>query len=147
MAVRDLTSKEIQETEAIATAKREKEKAEREKAEARERAKRAEIASKMKTQSKIDSKTNYKGWKKSGVIGTSLTTLIGSPFAGIISTLLIAKKSPKMKNLNYPSEELMENFDYKKEYIKTAHKTKKRNVWLSYITSSALWLGIILLIN
>jgi hypothetical protein len=145
IAVRNLTSNEIQEAEVIAQLNREKEKAEKEKLESEKSAKQAEIASKMKTQGKNDSKTNYKG-KKSGATCTAVTTLIFSPAVGIIPAIVCASKEPKDKNLNYPSDELMKNKDYKEEYIKNAHKTKKKKVWISYATSSAAWIIIILLL-
>jgi hypothetical protein len=92
-----------------------------------------------------DSKTNYKG-KKSGATWTAVTTLLFSPVVGIIPAIVCSSKEPKEKNLNYPSDDLMKNKEYKEEYIKRAHKTKKKKVWISYATSSAAWIIIILLL-
>ena len=138
VAVRDLTSNEIIETEAIAKKEKQKEKSE-------EKAKQAEIASKMKTQGEIDSKINYKG-KKSGAAWTTVTTLLFSPIVGVIPAAVCASKEPSDKNLNYPDTELMKDSNYEKAYKEKAHKTKKKKVWVSYIGSSAAWIIIILLL-
>ena len=116
-----------------------------EKEKSEEKAKQTEIASKMKTQGEIDSKTNYNG-KKSGTAWTAVTTLLFSPIVGVIPAAVCGSKEPSYKNLNYPNDELMKNKDYKEEYIKKAHKTKTKKFWISYATSSAAWIIIILLL-
>jgi hypothetical protein len=156
-AVRNfLTDKELQEISATEKQKRDTEEAEKRaknklenkiQEDSKEAKDAQEIARLQEIRNKgiNDSKINYKG-KKSGAGWTVATTLLFSPIVGVIPAAVCASKAPSDKNLNYPNDELMKNKDYKEEYIKKAHKTKKKKVWISYATSSAAWIIIILLL-
>jgi hypothetical protein len=151
-----LTQKEVQEIEEKEQEKRKAEEAEaRVRKESEDKAKKdAEDAEDAEERARLqeirnkgisDSKINYKG-KKSGAGWTVATTLLFSPIVGVIPAAVCGSKEPSYKNLNYPNDELMKNKDYKEEYIKKAHITKKKKVWISYIGSSAAWIIIILLL-
>ena len=145
IVVRDMTAEEIKTTEKIEQENIGKAKLEASENEKKRRQAELEAANEMRLKGTNDSKINYKG-KKSGTAWTTVTTLLFSPIVGVIPAAVCGSKEPSYKNLNYPNDELMKNKDYKEEYIKKAHKTKKKKVWISYATSSAAWIIIILLL-
>lgn len=88
-----------------------------------------------------DATTNYPS-KHTGAGWTAATTILFSPLIGIIPAAACASKTPSDFNLNYKDGELMKDNLYNLSYKQTAHKTKKKKVWLAFGLSSALWLVI-----
>jgi hypothetical protein len=99
----------------------------------------------MRMKGKRDSEMNYTG-KKSGAGWTAVTTILFSPIIGVIPAAACASSEPSDKNLNYRDNELMKDYEYNKEYVEQAHKTKKKKVWTSFGVSSGAWLLLILLL-
>jgi hypothetical protein len=89
-----------------------------------------------------DAMTNYKG-KNSGTGWTVATTILFTPLIGIIPAVACAAKTPSDHNLDYKDAELMNDYLYNMSYKKTAHRTKKKKVWLGFGLASVLWLVIV----
>jgi len=88
-----------------------------------------------------DAMANYKG-KHTGTGWTVATTILFSPIIGIIPAAACASATPSDTNLDYKDGELMKDDLYNLSYKKTAHRTKKKKVWLGFGIASAIWLII-----
>jgi hypothetical protein len=95
---------------------------------------------------KSDANVYYTG-QNCGAGGTSITTILFSPLIGLIPYSVCISTPPTPENLHYPSIKLYENIDYRNCYTAEAHTIKKRKQGLAIGMSSAIWLGLILLIN
>ncbi len=95
---------------------------------------------------KSDAKVYYTG-QNSGSGSTSAATILLSPLAGSIIYAACFITPPKPENLHYPSVKLYENNDYRTCYTSEAHTIKRKKLGLSIGISSAIWLGLILILN
>jgi hypothetical protein len=100
----------------------------------------------LKMKAILDAQSNYKG-KNSGGIWIGVATLIFSPVIGFIPAAVTSGAEPNRKNLNYPDEDLMKDYDYYTSYVQESKKIKKRRNWKYFGIGSAAWLGAALLIN
>tara|TARA_B110000259_G_C13929202_1_gene368226 strand:+ start:243 stop:827 length:585 start_codon:yes stop_codon:yes gene_type:complete len=98
----------------------------------------------MSMKGKRDAELNYKG-KGSGAGWTTVTTILFSPLIGLIPAAATASSEPSDSNLRFPSNELMQNYDYNKSYIEQAHRIKKSKIWKSFGIGSGVWLMLILI--
>ena len=76
-----------------------------------------------------DAKVYYK--HPGGSIGTGAASLAFGIF-GLIPAIICSAVPPKINNLNYPSEEMWKNADYRKAYRSKAKKMKQKRVWLGF---------------
>lgn len=100
----------------------------------------------LKMKAILDAQANYKA-KKSGGIWIGVATFIFSPVIGFIPAAVTSGAEPNRKNLNYPDENLMKDYDYYTSYVQESKKIKKRRNWKYFGIGSAAWLGAALLIN
>jgi len=100
----------------------------------------------MFSKGKSDAKSFYRG-QNSGSGWTAAATILTSPLLGAIPAALCATTEPNDDNLMYPNSSLMKNADYNKGYINESRKIKSKKVWKTFGISSAVWLGLILIIN
>lgn len=94
---------------------------------------------------KADSRAFYRG-QGSGSGWTVATTILFSPLIGLIPAAISSSSEPSMEDLNYPDNKLMKKSEYANCYIQQAHQKKKSKIWSSYGVSSAIWLGLMLLL-
>ncbi len=99
----------------------------------------------MCNKGKEDSRVFYRG-QGSGSGWTIATTILLSPVIGVIPAAISSSSEPSMEKLNYPDSDLMRNSEYSNCYIEQATKKKKSKIWSSFGVSSAIWLGLILLL-
>ncbi len=99
----------------------------------------------LSMQGSQDAKTYYKG-KNSGAGWTAATTIVLSPFFGLIPAISCSSSKPSDDNLNYRDPDLMKDYTYNRAYKEQAHKIKKRKVWANYGFSSAVWLFFVFLL-
>lgn len=78
-----------------------------------------------------DANRYYLKYHSAGTWGF-MSGFFAGPIMGLATTALIADQQPKMQNLNYPSEKLIHNPEYKLGYTVTAHKIKKKRVWSNF---------------
>lgn len=78
-------------------------------------------------QGQQDAVVYYEGYRGART-GTLVTSLL-SPLAGLIPAIACSTTTPKEKNLDYPSHELMKNPDYKNGYLQCSRKIKSGKVW------------------
>jgi hypothetical protein len=76
-----------------------------------------------------DAKIYYK--HPGGSIGTGAASLAFGIF-GLIPAIICSAIPPKISNLNYPSEEMWKNNDYRRAYRSKAKKIKQKRVWLGF---------------
>jgi hypothetical protein len=100
----------------------------------------------MQSRGKEDAILNYKG-KNSGAGGTAATVILTSPILGLIPAIACSSSEPSDENLRYKNSELMKNADYNRAYTEQAHKIKKKKIWSAFGIGSAVWLGLILILN
>jgi len=77
--------------------------------------------------------------------GRNLTGIISAfnPIVGLVPAILYSSSEPLDKNLNYPSQQLMNTQGYyNKAYRKQAHRMKSRRVWVMFATGTLINLGI-----
>lgn len=98
----------------------------------------------------------YKGMTDAGAFyrgkgsyrgGIWATTLLTSPLLGLIPTAIAASNSLDNSQMNYPSQELWKNSDYRNCYTQEATKKKNKRAWTAWGVSSAVWLGVIVVLN
>jgi len=70
--------------------------------------------------------------------GTLLTSLLLNGLFGLIPAIPCSLTPPKMKNLGYPSQELMDNSSYCKGYMDAAKKKKQKKVWMNWGIGTAI---------
>lgn len=70
-----------------------------------------------------------------------------SPILGLIPAIACSSSEPSDENLRYKNSELMKNADYNRAYTEQAHKIKKKKIWSAFGIGSAVWLGLILILN
>ena len=99
----------------------------------------------LRVRAEQDAEEYYVG-KNSGSGWTAFFTVLTSPLIGLIPATACASTEPQEKNLSYPNPELMKQYDYKNSYTQKAHKIKKRQVWSGYLTGSAMWLLLVVLL-
>lgn len=95
---------------------------------------------------KRDAQENYTGkGSLSGV--TTAVTILTSPLIGLIPAAIGSSSDVNDSKLDYPSQTLWKNKDYRDCYRKEATKIKSRKAWTAYGISSAIWLGLIVIIS
>jgi len=103
-------------------------------------------SSEMSSKGKEDAILYYKG-KNSGAGGTAATVIFTSPIIGLIPAIACSSTEPSDENLQYKNNELMKNADYNKAYTDQAHKIKKKKIWNAFGISSAVWIGLVILLG
>jgi hypothetical protein len=98
------------------------------------------------TKATNDALIHYKG-DKSGAGWVCATTILVSPFIGLIPAAICSYHEPENFNLKAPNRELFNNSSYNGCYKEQAHKTKKRKIWKNFGIGSAVWLVIIAVAN
>lgn len=91
----------------------------------------------------VDAEKYYKKYKGASV-GTLITSLV-SPLIGLIPAIACSSSKPKIKNLDYPSEELFRQPEYYKSYTRKAKKIKQGKVWKNWGIGFGVNLVVILL--
>jgi hypothetical protein len=86
----------------------------------------------------------YYKYKGAGT-GTLVTSLLLNGLFGLIPAIGCSLTPPKMKNLCYPSQELMDNPSYCKGYKDGAKKRKQQKVWLNWGIGTIISTTIILI--
>ena len=94
---------------------------------------------------KEDAAKFYSNYKYAGT-GTLVVSLL-SPLAGIVPAVVCSSKDPKIKNLNYPDDELFKNIEYNKGYIKKAKRIKSGRVWTNWLVAFGANLFVYVLIS
>jgi hypothetical protein len=84
-----------------------------------------------------DGKKYYKG-KNSGGGGTFITSLLFTPAIGLIPAILCSSIPPRGSNLEIPVSEYMNNEFYLNGYQQSAHKLKRKQVWLGFVSGTGL---------
>lgn len=93
-----------------------------------------------------DAGTFYQG-KGSYKGGIWATTLLTSPLIGLIPTAIAASNNLDATQMNYPSQELWKNQEYRNCYTQEATKKKNNRAWTAWGISSAVWLIAIISLN
>lgn len=81
----------------------------------------------MYAQGQQDAGIYYDGYRGART-GTLVTSLL-SPLVGLIPAIACSTTTPKEKNLDFPSHDLMKNPDYKNGYMQQSRKIKSNKVW------------------
>jgi hypothetical protein len=97
-------------------------------------------AKSMSSRGMADAKKYYK--HGGGSIGTSLTTALFPPL-GLVPAFIFSNVPPRTSTLNYPSEELWKNQEYREAYILQARYLKSRRVWFGFSTGLAAFFIIV----
>ncbi|WP_276495953.1 hypothetical protein [Pontibacter litorisediminis] len=84
----------------------------------------------MYAKGQADGKMFYDGYKAAGT-GTLVASLI-SPIIGLVPAAITSASSPKEKNWDAPSNQLLQDPDYKSGYQKSARKKKAGKVWVNW---------------
>lgn len=84
----------------------------------------------MYAKGQADGKLHYDGYKAAGT-GTLVVSLI-SPIIGLVPAGITSAVSPKERNWDAPSSQLLQNPDYKSGYQKSARKKKAGKVWKNW---------------
>lgn len=92
-----------------------------------------------------DANRYYLKYNSAGTWGF-ISGFIAGPIMGAATTAIIASQQPKMRNLNYPSETLIHNPEYKLGYTVTAHKIKKKRVWNNFGYGTLSLVGLFFLV-
>lgn len=92
-----------------------------------------------------DAQKYYQG-TNSGAVWTLVTTLLFTPFGGIVPALSCATTQPSFYNLNYPNSAEAQNFEYYRAYVAEAHAKKRKKVWIAYGIGSGVWVLFLLLL-
>lgn len=100
----------------------------------------------LKMKAILDAQANYRG-KNSGGIWIGVATLLFSPVIGFIPAAVTSGAEPNRKNLNYPDEKLINDYDYYTSYVHESKKIKKRRNWKYFGIGSAAWLAAAFIIN
>jgi hypothetical protein len=87
----------------------------------------------------------YQG-RNSGAVWTLITSVLTSPFGGIVTALACSTTQPSFHNLNYPYTSEAQNFEYYRAYVEEAHAQKKKKVWKAFGIGSGVWIFIVLLL-
>lgn len=77
---------------------------------------------------RADAQRYYKGYKEP-MLWSAITTVTGY---GVIALPLILSTPPRYENLNFPSNQLMENDQYRHAYMQKAFQIKKRKSWAGF---------------
>lgn len=92
----------------------------------------------------IDAYKYYSKYSAAGT-GTLLTSLLLNGLFGLIPAIPCSLTPPKMKNLGYPNQQLMDNEFYYKGYMEGAHKRKSKKVWMNWAIGTVISTAIIIL--
>ena len=99
----------------------------------------------LKIKARKDAQLQYKA-KNTGSFWTAASTVVFTPFLGIIPAAITATEYPLYENLDISDPKLLKNENYVLAYSEEAHKKKRKKVWTHYSIGSAIWLvGTILL--
>jgi hypothetical protein len=85
----------------------------------------------------IDANKYYSRYSGAGT-ATLLTSLLLNGLFGLIPAIPCSMTSPKMKNLGYPSQELIDNQSYYNGYMEGARKKKSKKVWMNWAIGTAI---------
>jgi hypothetical protein len=91
-----------------------------------------------------DAQKYYDGYTSAG----TWTLIVGliSPLAGLVPAIATSVVTPKDRNLDIPSAELMKNPDYRTGYVTKAKRKKQGKVWLNWgIAFGANLIAVVLL--
>ena len=94
----------------------------------------------------MDSRAFYHG-ENCGAGGVAATTILTSPLIGLIPYGICISTPPANENLNYPDSKLFQNADYQRCYVDAAKVTKTKKHNRAMLTSSGIWLGLILILT
>ena len=81
--------------------------------------------------------------RKSGKGLILVSTLVGSPVVGLISTIACSSTSPKRKNLDIPNSTYVGNESYMAGYKSESHFIKKHHTWQCFVGASVIWVCVI----
>jgi hypothetical protein len=99
----------------------------------------------MRARGKQDANVHYKG-RNSGAVWTGVTSVLFTPFIGLIPAGVCASAEPSDENLNYPDPDLMKDNSYNQGFSQQAHKKKRRKVWSGFGVGSGIWLLLVILL-
>jgi hypothetical protein len=75
-----------------------------------------------------DAQTNYR--HKGGSVAIGIVSIV--PLIGLVPAIICSAVPPKQHNLNYPSDALWQNKDYKNGYQNEAYRMKRRRIWRAF---------------
>ena len=91
-----------------------------------------------------DGNIYYSKYRGAGTV-TLLTSLLLNGLFGLIPAIPFSLAPPKMKNLGYPSSELIANPSYYDGYMAAAKKKKRKMVWINWGIGTAISTAIIIM--
>lgn len=92
-----------------------------------------------------DVRHQYKAYKWVST-ATLVTSMIGTPLAGLPVAIVGASTPPSSKAFNVRDTSLLRDSTYMALYKSEAYKLKKKKVWNNFVIGSVLWIPVMIII-
>lgn len=86
-----------------------------------------------------DARRYYRA-QNTGAGWTGVTAALTTPVFGLIPAVICSSTVPKDFNLDYPDDDLMDDYDYAYSYRNEAKRIKSKKVWGGFAIGTAVWL-------
>ncbi len=93
----------------------------------------------------VDAMNHYDGYKSAGT-GVLVASLV-SPLIGLVPAIITSSTPPKVKNLDSPTPDLLNQPDYTSGYRKSARKIKSGKVWKNWGIAFGVNLALVLMLS
>lgn len=98
------------------------------------------------SKARADAKTHYRAYREASSL-TFATSLLTTPLGGLVAAVGCSSAAPRDGNLDYPDADLFAVEEYKEAYRNAAWQQKKLAVWFGFLGGSAIWGGIVYVLN
>ncbi|WP_242928923.1 hypothetical protein [Pontibacter vulgaris] len=93
----------------------------------------------------LDALNHYDGYKSAGT-GVLVASLV-SPLIGLVPAIITSSTPPKVKNLDSPTPDMLNQPDYASGYRKSARKIKSGKVWKNWGIAFGVNLALVLMLS